>query len=288
MTTVRQAQEEMIKIVKDKQSPTQQRSLLEHSEPGASSWLNALPIATQGFSLNKGEFQDALCLRYNMEIRNQPNKCPCGSNFNTTHALNCKKGGFIHARHDQIRDMESKLLQVVCRDVECEPPLQAIQSSDKANYHRTANVADDARLDIRARGFWRQGQNAFFNVRVTNINSESQKNTQINTILTHHEQEKKRKYNRRVMQVEQGSFTPLIFTTTGVMGFECAKYHKYLAEKLSVKNGEKYEDVMRYLRVKLSFLALKSTLLCLRGSRSRCKNTEMGEDFAFNLNELGV
>ena len=72
------------------------------------------------------------------------------------------------------------------------------------------------------------------------------------------------------------------------MGFECAKYHKYLAEKLSVKNGEKYEDVMRYLRVKLSFLALKSTLLCLRGSRSRCKNNEMGEDFAFNLNELGM
>ena len=288
MTTVRQAQEEYIKTVKEKQSQTQQRSLLEHSEPGASSWLNALPIATQGFSLNKGEFQDALCLRYNMEIRNQPNKCPCGSNFNTTHALNCKKGGFIHARHDQIRDMESKLLQVVCRDVECEPPLQAIQTSDKANYHRTANVADDARLDIRARGFWRQGQNAFFDVRVTNINSESQKNTQINTILTHHEQEKKRQYNRRVMQVEQGSFTPLIFTTTGVMGFECARYHKSLAEKLSTKNGEKYEDVMRYLRVKLSFLALKSTLLCLRGSRSRCKNTEMGDDFAFNLNELGI
>ena len=115
MTTVRQAQEEYIKTVKEKQSQTQQRSLLEHSEPGASSWLNALPIATQGFSLNKGEFQDALCLRYNMEIRNQPNKCPCGSNFNTTHALNCKKGGFIHARHDQIRDMESKLLQVACR-----------------------------------------------------------------------------------------------------------------------------------------------------------------------------
>ena len=125
-------------------------------------------------------------------------------------------------------------------------------------------------------------------MRVTNINSESQKNTQINTILTHHEQEKKRQYNRRVMQVEQGSFTPLIFTTTGVMGFECAKYHKSLAEKLSTKNGEKYEDVMRYLRVKLSFLALKSTLLCLRGSRSRCKNTEMDDDFAFNLNELGI
>ena len=30
-----------------------------------------------------------------------------------------------------------------------------------------------------------------------------------------HEQEKKRQYNRRVMEVEHGSFTPLVFTTTG-------------------------------------------------------------------------
>ena len=238
--------------------------------------------------MNKGEFQDALCLRYHLEIRNQPSKCPCGSDFNTTHALNCKKGGFIHARHDQIRDMECKLLQVVCRDVECEPSLQVIEDSEKARYKASANVADDARLDIRARGFWREGQNAFFDVRVTNINCESQKNSKINSILTNHEQEKKAKYNRRVMEMEHGSFTPLIFTTTGVMGYECAKYHKSLAEKLSEKRGEKYEDVVRYLRVKLSFLALKSTLLCLRGSRSTFKNIEAGEDFAFSLDELGI
>ena len=172
--------------------------------------------------------------------------------------------------------------------MECEAPLQKIDENTKSTYHRTAIVADDARLDVRARGFWRQGQNAFFDVRVTNVDCASQRNTQINTILKNHEQEKKRGYNKRVMEVEHGSFTPLIFTTTGVMGHECAKYHKALAEKLSEKRGEKYEDVMRYLRVKLSFLALKSTLLCLRGSRSTFKNLELGEDFAYSLDELGM
>ena len=98
--------------------------------------------------------------------------------------------------------MECKLLQVVCRDVECEPSLQVIEDSEKARYKASANVADDARLDIRARGFWREGQNAFFDVRVTNINCESQKNSKINSILTNHEQEKKAKYNRRVMEME--------------------------------------------------------------------------------------
>ena len=92
------------------------------------------------------------------------------------------------------------------------------------------------------------------------------------------------------MEVEHGSLTPLVFTTSGVMSYECEKFHKTLAEKLSEKKGEKYQDIMRYLRVKLSFLSVRSTLLCLRGSRSTFKNIEHSEDcdFAFNLGEMGL
>ena len=100
--------------------------------------------------------------------------------------------------------------------------------------------------------------------------------------------EKKREYNRRVMEVEHGTFTPLTFTTTGVMGHECSIFHKTLAEKLSAKKGERYEDVVRYLRVKFSFLALKATLLCLRGSRTVCKVNGTDCDFGLALNELGL
>ena len=90
------------------------------------------------------------------------------------------------------------------------------------------------------------------------------------------------------MEVEHGSLTPLVFTTSGVMSHECAKYHKALAEKLSEKKDERYDVIMRYLRVKISFLALKATLLCLRGSRRINKNIEYGEDFGFSLDELGL
>ena len=90
------------------------------------------------------------------------------------------------------------------------------------------------------------------------------------------------------MEVEQGTFTPLVFTTSGVMSHECSKFLKTLAEKLSEKRNEKYEDIMRYLRVKVSFLAMKATLLCLRGTRCNQKQVEHGEDFSFHLNELGL
>ena len=33
----------------------------------------------------------------------------------------------------------------------------------------------NAKLDVRTRGFWREGQNAFFDVRITYTNSESQR-----------------------------------------------------------------------------------------------------------------
>ena len=150
------------------------------------------------------------------------------------------------------------------------------------------NTTDEARLDIRARGFWRSGQNAYFDVRVTNPDCKSQSNSAIKSVMKKHEAEKKRNYNRRVMEVEHGTFTPLIFTTTGVMGHECQIFHKALAERISSKKGEKYDDVMRYIRAKTSFLTIKATLLCIRGSRPIKVKNDIGDDYSLCLNELGL
>ncbi len=275
-------------IITQGQTPTLKRTLEQLSEPGASSWLSVLPIKDKGFNLTKGEFNDALALRYNRTVKNLPEKCPCDARFTTTHALNCHLGGFVNARHDNIRDTVANLLKQVVHDVEIEPKLQPVVN--KHGYMKTAILDDEARLDCRARGYWREGQNNFVDVCVTNADCASQENSSVKSVLRKHEQKKKRNYNRRVMEVEHGTFTPLIFTTTGVMGHECSVFHKTLAEKLSTKKNEKYEDVVRYLRVKYSYLALKATLLCLRGSRSVSKK-RWGlsvEDFSMALNDLGL
>ena len=273
--------------IKTSQSPRTQRNLEQLSAPGASSWLGALPLESHGFNLTKSEFHDALAMRYNRQIKNLPEKCPCGEVFDVTHALNCHLGGFINVRHNKIRDFDGSLLKTILNDVECEPPLQPV--INKNGYLKTAILTDDARLDIRARGFWREGQNAFFDVRVTNADCASQEDSSIKAVLRSNENEKKRHYNRRVMQVEHGSFTPLVFTTTGVMGHECSIFHKSLAEKISVKKGERYEDIVRYMRVKFSYLALRATLMCLRGSRKlKTKVDTTVSDFGLALNELGI
>ena len=246
----------------------------------------SFPCKNKGFNLTKGEFHDALAIRYDKTVKNLPSECPCGDEFTVTHALNCHLGGFVNKRHDNIRDLECSLLKTVVKDVEREAPLQPV--INKAGYPKSAILDNEARLDIRARGFWRDGQNAYFDVRVTNMDCASQQNSSLKSVLRKHENDKKLNYNRRVMEVEHGTFTPLVFSTSGVMSHECSVYHKALAEKLSEKRKERYEEVMRYLRVKFSFLALKSTLLCLRGSRTVKKVQEVVSDFGLALNELGM
>ena len=89
------------------------------------------------------------------------------------------------------------------------------------------------------------------------------------------------------MEVEHGTFTPIIFTVKGAMGPECHAFHKTLAGKISEKTGERYEEVTRMIRIKLSFLIIKSALTCVRGSRS-VQRAEDCDDFSFALRELGL
>ena len=95
--------------------------------------------------------------------------------------------------------------------------------------------------------------------------SESEK------IYEQHEREKKRAYNQRVVQIERATFTPLVFSTTGGMAPECTRYHKRVAELISNKTGEEYSKVMNYMRTRVRFTLLKSTLLAIRGERGKPK-----------------
>ena len=58
-------------------------------------------------------------------------------------------------------------------------------------------------------------------------------------------------YASRVFEVEQGSFTPLLFTTTGGMADECKRCHSRLAEILSTKKGEVYSTTKSWIRASL-------------------------------------
>ena len=147
----------------------------------------------------------------------------------------CQRGGLIIQRQNKLRDLEAEMLRMVCNDVEAEPVLQWV--TGEILNHGT-NKAPDARLDIHARGFGGRQRSAFFDVRVCHPNADSYRDLTPKQIWKKHENEKKRQYAERVMEIEQGTFTPIVFTTTGGMADECVKYHSRLAELIANKKGE--------------------------------------------------
>ena len=80
------------------------------------------------------------------------------------HAMTCLGGGYPTARHNEIRDVIAGVLWEVVHDVDIEPKLLPYADEDLTG--KTTNRSAEARLDIRARGFWTRQQEAFIDIRV--------------------------------------------------------------------------------------------------------------------------
>jgi len=232
---------------------------------GASSWLSALPIKAIGYALNKQEFTDAICMRYGWKVKGIPNHCACGKTNSVDHSLICKLGGYTSMRHNSVRDSEAQIMREVCRDVQTEPTLLPINGYD---YQRKVNTADNARLDISAWGLWNSCKKTFFDIRITYPTSQSYSGKSLAEVYQQHEKEKD-KYNQKVIDMEKSSFNPLVFTTTGGMAPECNRVNKRLAEKIAAKRRESYASVITFIRTKLRFVLLRSTLAAIRGFRGK-------------------
>ena len=232
--------------------PAHVRSMDLYSETGASSRLSVLPISDHGFALHKGAFHDAMCLCYKWQPPNLPSHCVCGISFNTDFAFTCPTGGFPSVRHNDLRDFTANLLTEVCPNVCIEPPLQAL--TGELLPHETSNSEDGARLDVSAQGFWGdRHQRTFFDVRVFHPNPPSYRKIQLPSAYRLHERQKQRTYDQRVREIEHGSFTPLVFTTSGGMGKCASVTYKRLASLLSTKQEQNYGATLAWVRCCLSF-----------------------------------
>ncbi|CAH3196723.1 unnamed protein product, partial [Porites evermanni] len=110
------------------------------------------------------------------------------------------KGGFVHRRHDDVRDPFTSLLKDVCHD-EVKPHLQPLTGEVLIS---SANSYDEACLD-------------------------SHLNQKVDTAFLSDENENKRHYNQRIIEVEHGSFSPLVFSPYGGNGREAERFPTELA-----------------------------------------------------------
>ena len=118
------------------------------SEKGASSWVTAVPSYDHGTVLHKGEFTDAVCIRYGWTLQNLPTTCACGASFSVQHALDCKLGGLRVVQHNEVRDVLAECMREAGHSlVEVEPQLQEL--SGEVFEYKSANKEADARSDIK-------------------------------------------------------------------------------------------------------------------------------------------
>ena len=172
-------------------------------------------------------------------------------------------------RHNAIRDLEGELMKEVCRDVKIEPNLIPVGRQEMSGIS-----SEGARLDVSGVGVWGTHERTFLDVNIFHPNCDSYINEEIDKTYIDHENRKKRAYRERVLNVEHGSFTPIVFSTTGGAGPEADKHHKRIAQLISLKKKEEYSHVINYIRTRLRFNLLRSILVAIRGERG--KSTRFG------------
>ena len=139
---------------------------------------------------------------------------------------------------------------------------------------------------------WSTFERTFFDVRIFNPKSPTYQRKTMPQLYILHEKEKKNEYMNRVLQLEKGSFVPLVFTTTGGMAPEAKRFIKRLAVLIATKTNEDYSQVMCNIRTRLSKIQffknkmsmdiMRSVLVAVRGVRGKAWTAPISK-VSFNL-----
>ena len=248
-TTIQSAHREKASRVAENVKTTltkgQQNAVEQASERGASMWLTAIPMAKYGFQLHEQAFRNVLCLRFGWTPKRLPSHCPCGKAFSVEHAFSCPKGALPSNSHNRVRDITAHLLTEVCPNVGIEPNLQPL--TGESFPLRSINVEEGARLDIRAQDVWDSSKrSAYFDVRVFNSYAPSNSKSSTKACYRRHE-EKRREYERRILEVEHGTFTPLVMSASGGWGPSATVAFKRLAGLIAAKQGQSYSRTLQFI-----------------------------------------
>eukprot|EP00956_Cyclotella_meneghiniana_P034535 scaffold105889_cov35-Cyclotella_meneghiniana.AAC.1 len=143
------------------------------------------------------------------------------------HGLSCKTGGLVVARHNDVRDEWAHLCSQALGGsaVGTEPLIfygtaavpEGVATADDAAEAQTSvggqggtsrAAGDEARGDIRARGFWKRRKDCVFDVRLADLDCKSYKNQSPLKLLERFAGEKKKKYEAACHE-RRRDFTPL-------------------------------------------------------------------------------
>ena len=173
---------------------------------------------------------------------------------------------FRTIQHNEVRDLVAEILrETKFSGVETEPLLQPL--SGESFKLKSANKDQDAR-DVKCVGFWRKMRQAY-DVKVVSPFARSYFSQTHKQLYRTAEQANIREYKARINEVEHADFTPLVFTTAGGMAPQSQLVVKRLSALLAEFREITPSIAASWIRCRFSFALLRTTLICLRGTRKR-------------------
>ncbi len=256
---------ETLAVLQERMNGDQKRANEIAQMKGASNWLTSLPIREENYVLNKREFYDAIRMRYRWPYKFIPTTSACGKRFSVDHALSCLKGGFVHQRHDEIRDLFGQTATEILTTWRLNQTFSFTLVSNSMR-QQTGKTKQDWISVLVASGNVVNEHSSMYGV--FNPFAPSYRNQKLSTAFSANEREKKRAYAERIVNVEHGSFTPLVFTPYGGSSRETEIFIAVLASSIAEKRKLAVSITTNWLRSNIYFALLRSTILYVRGSRS--------------------
>jgi hypothetical protein len=287
---------------------TEERRLTRAKESGA--WLTAYPSALNGTELSADEFRDNLRLRFGFEPVGLPSHCDgCGAKFTVEHGLQCKKGGLVSVRHDDVADEWGYLCGLALKPsaVDHEPKIYnggllpgdlreqsaAAATPNQLAAHATTptraqglaeaaavvntqvdttleHETDNKRGDKGVHGFLERGHMCVFDMRIMDTECRTTRNLSPVKALARHEKEKKKKY-LEPCRLRRRHFTPMVYSVDGMAGPEARAAERRLGAILAAKWERPYSQMVGYVRARMQVAVVRCNTLLLRGSRERRK-----------------
>ena len=144
------------------------------------------PSKVNGTELGGQEWRNALFLRYGLEPLDLPTYCDgCQAKFSISHALDCKKGGLVMARQNELCDMVSDLAGKAFtpshmrddpiiysgRNVKRTKVAPAGANGDSGQTTVQPPEATEQKGDILIQDLWQQGTDSVHDMRVVNTDA---------------------------------------------------------------------------------------------------------------------
>jgi hypothetical protein len=237
------------------------------SETGA--WLSAIPNRFDGTELSREEFQDNLAIRYGLRPRGLPDRCDgCNEPFSVEHGLNCKKGGFVGQRHDDVCEELAHLcsMALTAARISSEPEIFYGRGLTAAQRGTSEVLGDEARGDVGAHGFWKRGRTTIFDVQVCDTDAKSYGNRESKKVLEGAARRKREKYEEACLE-RRRDFTPMIYSVDGMADKLARAAERRIAGLLAAKWTRQYSQMASFVRTRMCLAIVRSNTLLLRGDR---------------------